>query len=1414
METTFNFGAAHFNKIFPFYILINHDMVVISNGKSLTKLFPDVAGRNFSDSFYVKRPHIDSITFESLKLLSNQLLVIECFNERKTNLRGQLDFLPDTNQIVFLGSPWFDTIEDVIENKLSLHDFAFHDSMTDLLHVMKTQENTNEDLKYLLQTVNRQKDELKRATKALHDIALFPTQNPDPLMRINFEGDLLQNNPAAAFLDFIEYESQSYRNDDFFKLIAVSIDKSEKRWNINASSNGRDYSFICITMQDEGYINIYGRDITEQKKDQQQLENLSLIIQQSINAIIVTDNKGNIEWVNKAFETVTGYSLEEVIGKKPGSLLQGEATDKATIAYMREKIKNAEPFICEIYNYKKSGVGYWLRISGQPIFDKSGNVVRFFAIEEDITKEKEAELKLEEFDKRLKIALQKIGDNVWEHDFNVEETTFSQQEFDLLGYSTSEFNNNVELWYNSIYSEDKKLVQNNDRLYRSGQIDHHSLEYRMIHKNGSLKWVLDRGVVIEKTKDNKPLKIIGTHTDITEQKAIEKELQAVASRLTSLISNLYAGVLLENQDRKIALVNNKLCDMFHMEFDPQRLIGRDCRYAADIFKNMFVDTENFAHRIETILSEKKNVIAEILPLVDGRYFQRDFIPIWNNDKYNGHLWVYTDITDNINADKKLQEQRIFYEKILDNIPSDIAVFDKEHHYKYLNLKAINDPEVRKWMVGKKDEDYISLRQKSTSILDTRRNTFNKTIETKQLQNWEEELIDNDGSKKYFLRNMFPLLDENGDINMVIGYGVDITQIKQIQQRIEQSEKQYRDVINNSLAIICTHNLDGSFLSVNPMVGKVFGYTDDEMIGHSIKEFIHPNDKALFEENYLNKIAQEKNLSGIFRVIHKNGEVLYTLFNNYLKEEKDKKPYIIVFAVDITDRVKAEKELKIAKKITEKLAESKQNFLANMSHEIRTPMNAIMGMANQLNKTNLSDSQQFYLNVINNAADNLLVIINDILDLSKIEAGKLSIEHIGFAPKLVLARVMQVMMHKAEEKGLELTSSFCDPYLNPVLIGDPFRLNQILLNLLSNAIKFTEKGGVDIKCRLLNNTEKIQHLEISVTDTGIGMDDSYVKNMFQKFSQEDESVTRKYGGTGLGMSICKELVELMGGKIVVDSKKDFGSTFTFDIILEKGESTDLPERSGKILNTEILKGKHILVTDDNEMNRLVASTILKQFGATIDEAQNGVEAIEKINKNAFDLVLMDVQMPVMDGLEAIRIIRTSISSQLPVIALTAFALKGDDARFIKAGMNDYISKPFEENLFLQTISRWLGKGKLEMPVVVSNVANNKIYNLSKLYDIAKGKESFVNKMIDLFKQHTPASVAEIVNAYKNSDFEIIKKVAHRLKPSIDNMGIEMLKNEIREIEELAESGQHSEKLEMLIEQLEQVVNSVIVELNNR
>jgi PAS domain S-box-containing protein len=900
-------------------------------------------------------------------------------------------------------------------------------------------------------------------------------------------------------------------------------------------------------------------DITERKKAEQEYRRISLVASANTSGVVFTDPFGKITWVNEGFSKLTGYSIEEMAGKTPIELCAGPLTDKATLDKILNAFFSGMAFNIEILFYRKDGSSFWGRTNTQPVEDVMGKVTQFFGIIDDITKQRESE-------DRFRLALEKIGDNVWEHDFLSGETIFSDDESHLLGFTKNEFNNNVDLWRMHVHPDDKWILEESDLKYQSGQQTHHAFEYRMIHKSGALRWVLDKGVVIEKTADERPLKIIGTHTDITSIKQTEKALRENEEQFRSLAENI-PGILYKYE------------------------------YGSE-------GEEGFTY-ISPEPEKKIGITAEQL---------QNFYEIIHPEDYEREK----------RTSKKAREK------------------NKPYHFE------------GRFKVPDKPIIWLNL---SSSFLNI--NPQGKSVYT--------------------------------------GIILDITKEKEAELAIQLKEKKYRNIIANMNLGLLEVDINEIVQFANQSFCDMSGYKIDELIGRSASKLF-----ARDEQNELLEIknqSRKKGISDAYEILVKNkkGESRWWLISGAPRfNDLGELVGSIGIHLDITEQKRLENDLVEARVQAESSANAKQIFLANMSHEIRTPMNAIIGMSNQLAKTSLDKDQQFYLNIVHSAADNLLIIINDILDLSKLESGKFNLEHIGFRPQALLEQSMQVMMHKAEEKGLALTNSYSDPKLSKVLVGDPYRLNQVLFNLFSNAVKFTDRGTVDVQCKVSEETQTEQVVEFTVNDTGIGMEESFLENLFQKFRQEDESVTRRFGGTGLGMSICKELIQSMGGKINVQSKKGIGTTVSFSVPFKKGNVGQLPVKQTDKVNTRILAGKKILVTDDNEMNRLVASTILKYYGVIIEEAQNGVEAVEKIRNQQFDIVLMDVQMPVMDGIEATMIIRETISKTLPVIALTALALKGDDIKFMAAGMSDYLSKPFEENQLLQIITHWL---EIETPSLV-------------------------------------------------------------------------------------------------------------------
>ncbi len=393
--------------------------------------------------------------------------------------------------------------------------------------------------------------------------------------------------------------------------------------------------------------------------------------------------------------------------------------------------------------------------------------------------------------------------------------------------------------------------------------------------------------------------------------------------------------------------------------------------------------------------------------------------------------------------------------------------------------------------------------------------------------------------------------------------------------------------------------------------------------------------------------------------------------------------------EINERKLKEIELVEAMEAAKQGVLSKDQFLSNMSHEIRTPMNGIIGMTDILLNTSLTKNQRKYLSAIDYSAKNLHVIINDILDLSKINAEKLELEKLNFKIRDIMDSVYKTLKIKVDEKAIKLNFKI-DDRIPKKLAGDPVRINQILLNIVGNAVKFTEKGSVTVSCKLRNQTEQNFELYFEVIDTGIGIEKENIQGVFESFSQANSGITRKFGGTGLGLPISKKLIELYGGELQLESEYGKGTTFSFSLNLgvpiAESKSANIRETI-KVSDEEKAKIK-ILLAEDNKINQLVAKRFLDRFGFQLDIANDGKEAIQMVTDNKYDLILMDIQMPELDGLEATRFIRTNMNSGhnkgIKIMAMTASVLKKEIDRCFEAGMDDYIPKPFDPDELYEKI----------------------------------------------------------------------------------------------------------------------------------
>ncbi len=495
------------------------------------------------------------------------------------------------------------------------------------------------------------------------------------------------------------------------------------------------------------------------------------------------------------------------------------------------------------------------------------------------------------------------------------------------------------------------------------------------------------------------------------------------------------------------------------------------------------------------------------------------------------------------------------------------------------------------------------------------------------------------------------------------------------------------------------------------------------------------------------------------------------------------PGIIGVIQDKTNDYRTQEELRKAKIKAEETAKLKQHFVANMSHEIRTPMNAILGFSRFLMEANLNTELKDYATNIFSSAENLLVLIDDILDFSKLEAGKVTIEAVDFSLENVLMHIERLFRLKAQQKGIRLLLKM-SAELAEAYNGDPYRINQMLVNVVGNAIKFTESGNVTVSADVVKQSKKKHQIQIQVTDTGIGIPKNKLKTIFQSFSQAEGNTTRKYGGSGLGLSIVQNLLKILGGTIDVSSTVGEGSTFTLTFDLKIGDPTKL-ERTAAVDIQELSgEGYHVLLAEDNHNNQIITVKLLRDIGFTVTTADNGEEAIELFKRVNPDIVLMDIQMPLMDGVEAMQHIRKMEGDKFtPIVALTAHALIEERERYLEAGMQAYVSKPFKPHDLYQTVFKALGiaggstLAPKHRPMAAdlveeeqeSTPTSKQVVDLSFLHDMVGGDMEVMREMLDIFMEDTPIYLKTIEEHLAKEDWDPIAKTCHTLKSSIGFMG---------------------------------------------
>jgi PAS domain S-box-containing protein len=794
-------------------------------------------------------------------------------------------------------------------------------------------------------------------------------------------------------------------------------------------------------------------------------------------------------------------------------------------------------------------------------------------------------------------------------------------------------------------------------------------EFPVRSKSGKKIWIGQAVTIIE--QNGQVVELAAVARDITDRKITEEHLSTTQTRLYTLITNLQKGVLVEDENRKIILTNQLFCDFFSIPVAPELMIGIDCSQSAEQSMHLFKNPEKFVQRIDELLARQEIVVQEQLEMVDGRILERDYIPIFFEGQYRGHLWKYADIT----------------------------------------------------------EQY------------------------------------------------------------------------RIREQIRKSEEKYRGIMNNMELGLLEVDNDQRIVRAYDRFCQLVGYTEAELIGKSAPELFMPKEfEKVLNENQ-SKRAKGAASSYEIQILKKDKTPIWVLISGApIIDEHGDVVGSMGIHYDITTRKRLEQELAQAKNIAEEARQAEKQFLANMSHEIRTPLNAIIGMTHLLFDTRPTKQQFEFLEILKTSADFLHSLISDLLDMAKIEAGRIEVQKHPFDLVGLLRTTQRVFQIKIQGRPVEI-DMMIDARIAGNYIGDDLLLNQILLNLIGNAEKFTEKGTIDITAKIKKEELDTTWIEFKITDTGIGIAADKIDLIFQKFKQINLQ-GHKHKGTGLGLAITKQLVEIQGGTIAVKSREGEGSTFTFLLPFQKSDEEPVSQTFEIQSGTNDLAGCHALVAEDNLMNQKYVGSLLSKWNIKFTIASDGQKAVEIAKKQHFDIILMDIQMPNMDGYEATIKIRNTqnINQNTPIIALTASAMLDQKGKTQLVGMNDFVTKPFSPNQLMAVLQKYV-KVKSQPSDLKAIASKKSPLDQIRLQEMYGDDKAYAADMFQTFLDEVLPAFKDMQGLLYANDWGNLAKLTHKLKPTLGMVGLTQLEQKMLEIETLANTAPTETSLQELYDSVQ-------------